>query len=128
MALQAKYVFIIHSIMAIFFGLGFLLAPDMIFDLIGYSTLGVDPCMGQIFGSAILILGLQTALIRDQPDSDFRQWIILSYIFGFTVLVILHIYGVLVLSIGNVMIWVISMLHILLIALYAFIFYTNMKT
>ena len=128
MELQAKYVFIFHSIMAFFFGLGFLFAPDMIFDLIGYSTLGVGPYMGQIFGSAILILGLQTALIRDQPHSDFRQWIILSYIFGFTVLVILHIYGVLVLSIGNMMIWVISMLHILIIALYAFIFYTNMKT
>ena len=110
------------------FGYGFLIAPDMIFYLIGYSTLGVGPYMGQIFGSAVLILGIQTALISDQPHSDFRQWIILSYIIGFTLLTSLHIYGVLFLSIGNMMIWAISIFHIILILLYAFIFYTNMKT
>lgn len=128
MELQAKYVFSIHSIMAFMFGYGFLIAPDMIFYLIGYSTLGVGPYMGQIFGSAVLILGIQTALISDQPHSDFRQWIILSYIIGFTLLTSLHIYGVLFLSIGNMMIWAISIFHIILILLYAFIFYTNMKT
>ncbi len=128
MELQAKYVFIFHSIMAFIFGLGFLIAPEMNLDMMGYSTLGVGPYMSQIFGSAVLILGIQTALIRNQPHSDFRQWIILSYIIGFTLLTSLHIYGLLVLGLGNQMIWAISILHIFTIALYAFIFYTNMKT
>ncbi len=128
MELQAKYVFIVHSIIAFIFGIGFILAPEMNLDMMGYSTLGIGAFLSQLFGSAILINGIQTALIRDQPHSDFRQWIILSYIVGFTVLTSLQIYGLLVLSIGNVMIWAVSMLHILIIALYAFIFYTNMKT
>ncbi len=72
MELQVKYVFIFHSIMAFVFGLGFLFAPDMIFDVIGYSKLGVGPYMGQIFGATILVLGIQTALIRNQPHSGFR--------------------------------------------------------
>ena len=127
MELQAKYVFIFHSIMAFIFGIGFLLAPEMNLDMMGYSTLGISAYLIQLFGGSILVLGIQTALIRNQPHSDFRQWIILSYIFGFSILTIYHIYGLLVLSIGNEMIWAISVLHIIVIALYAFIFYTNMK-
>ena len=128
MALQAKYVFILHSIMAFIFGIGFLLAPEMNLDMMGYSTLGISAYLIQLFGGSILVLGIQTALIRNQPHSDFRQWIILSYIIGFTLLTSLHIYGLLVLGLGNQLIWAISILHILTIALYAFIFYTNMKT
>ncbi|TET12836.1 MAG: hypothetical protein E3J82_03835 [Candidatus Thorarchaeota archaeon] len=127
MELQAKYVFLMHTILAFIFGIGFLVAPEMNLDMMGYSTLGISAYLIQLFGSLVLLLGVQVFLIRNQPHSDFRQWIILSYIFGFTVLTSLQIYGLLILSIGNQMIWAVSILHILLIALYAFIFYTNMK-
>ncbi len=127
MELQAKYVFLMHTILAFIFGIGFLVAPEMNLDMMGYSTLGISAYLIQLFGSVVLLLGVQVFLIRNQPHSDFRQSIILSYIFGYTLLTILHFYGMLVLSIGNSMIWAVSIIHIIMIALYAFIFYTNMK-
>ena len=128
MELQAKYVFLMHTVLAFIFGIGFLVAPEMNLDMMGYSTLGISAYLIQLFGSLVLLLGVQVFLIRNQPHSDFRQSIILSYIFGYTLMTILHFYGMLVLSIGNSMIWAVSIIHIIMIALYAFIFYTNMKT
>ena len=128
MELQAKYVFLMHTILAFIFGIGFLVAPEMNLDMMGYSTLGISAYLIQLFGSLVLLLGVQVFLIRNQPHSDFRQSIILSYIFGYTLMTILHFYGMLVLSIGNSMIWAVSIIHIIMIALYAFVFYTNMKT
>jgi len=128
MELQAKYVFLMHTILAFIFGIGFLVAPEMNLDMMGYSTLGISAYLIQLFGSLVLLLGVQVFLIRNQPHSDFRQAVILSYIFGYTLMTILHFYGLLVLSIGNSMIWAVSIIHIIMIALYAFVFYTNMKT
>ena len=128
MELQAKYVFLMHTILAFIFGIGFLIAPEMNLDMMGYSTLGISAYLIQLFGSLVLLLGVQVFLIRNQPHSDFRQAVILSYIFGYTLMTILHFYGMLVLSIGNLMIWAVSIIHIIMIALYAFVFYTNMKT
>ena len=128
MELQAKYVFLMHTVLAFIFGIGFLIAPEMNLDMMGYSTLGISAYLIQLFGSLVLLLGVQVFLIRNQPHSDFRQAVILSYIFGYTLMTILHFYGLLVLSIGNSMIWAVSIIHIIMIVLYAFIFYTNMKT
>ena len=61
MELQAKYVFIIHSIIAFIFGIGFLLAPEMNLDMMGYSKLGISAFLFQLYGGAVLVLAIQTA-------------------------------------------------------------------
>jgi hypothetical protein len=142
-----KYVFIIHSIIALIFGLGFMIIPYIIMDSMGLpnpADLG-EPIRfygAMIFGLSILlfcirnelgepirfygamIFGLSILLfcIRNEPHSSMRQAIILFIVVSFIPQLIFHL---LFHPLTNFMVWNIIGLDAIFIILYSYFFITN---
>ena len=131
MELEAKYVFILNAIVALFFGLSFIFAPRMIMEMVGPATLVIGVA-GEVLGvhysimlTAVAILML---LIRNQPHSGFRQSVFLSFILLWTVKVIYQVYMVFAFGFGSP-VWMITIgIGILWIVLWVYQCYTNMSS
>ncbi len=119
---ELKYVFIIHSIIAFIFGLGFIFIPNTIINSMGLPTpadIG-EPIRfygAMIFGLAILLFG-----IRNEPHSSMRQFILLSIIGSFIPQLIFHL---LFHPLTNFMVWNIIGLDVIFITLYGYFFIKN---
>jgi hypothetical protein len=77
--MKLKVLFIITAIIAIVFGIAFVLIPSQVYSLYGIeSTSGLD-YMGQLFGAALIGIGLIAWLSRNATHSDARKAIILGF-------------------------------------------------
>ena len=131
MELEAKYVFILNAIVALFFGLSFIFAPRMIMEMVGPATLVIGVA-GEVLGvhysimlTAVAILML---LIRNQPHSGFRQSVFLSFILLWIATVIYQIYMIFAFGFGN-LVWMITIgIGVLWLVLYVYQYYTNMSS
>ena len=130
MELEAKYVFILNAIVALFFGLSFIFTPIMIMEMVGPALIiGVaGEVMGVSYGIAITAVAILMLLIRNQPHSDFRQSVFLFFILLWTGTFIYQVYMVFAFGFGNLMWMTVLAIDILWIVLYIYQYYTNMSS
>jgi hypothetical protein len=77
--MKLKILFIITAICAVVFGVAFLIIPTELYSLYAVdSTEGLN-YMGQLFGAALIGLGLIAWSARNANDSDARKAIVLSF-------------------------------------------------
>ncbi len=77
--MKLKILFIINAIVAIVFGVAFVLIPAKVYSMYAIeSGAGLD-YMGQLFGAALIGYGLIAWLARKAADSDSRRAIILAF-------------------------------------------------
>ncbi len=77
--MKLKTLFIINAIVAIVFGVLFVLIPAQVHSLYGHGTgeaMGALNYMGQLFGAALIGIGLVTWTARNSANSDARQAIV----------------------------------------------------
>jgi len=79
--MQLKTLMIINAIVAIVFGVVFVIIPAQVYSLYGPGTgdvTGVLYYMGQLFGAALIGIGLLTWTAKDAVDSDAREAILFA--------------------------------------------------
>jgi len=72
----------INAIIAVAFGLGFVLVPGQVVSLYGISADAGLQYTGQLFGGALLAFAVLTWLARNVPDSEARRAILLALFVG----------------------------------------------
>ncbi len=131
MQLEAKFVFILNAIVALFFGLSFIFSTKMIMEMCGPTSLVVGvagEALGVHYGITLVVIAILMLLIRNQPHSDFRQSVFLSLIVLWMATVIYQIYMIFVFGFGNLMWMVTISIGILWLVLYIYLYYTNMSS
>jgi len=77
--MKLKVLFIITAVCAIVFGVAFVIIPTQLYSLYAVeSTKGLN-YMGQLFGAALIGIGLIAWLARNSDASDARKAIVLSF-------------------------------------------------
>ena len=77
--MKLNVLFIITAIIALVFGIVFVLIPTWTYSLYGIESGGMLNYMGQLFGAALIGIGLISWLSRNSADSDVRKAVILSF-------------------------------------------------
>jgi hypothetical protein len=78
--MKLKTLMIINTIVAIVFGVTFVIAPAQVYSLYGITADEHLIYMGRLFGSALIGFALLTWLARNTTDSD-AQWAIIYALF-----------------------------------------------
>jgi len=90
--MQLKALFIITAIIAIVFGVLFIIIPAQMYSLYSIESNSALNYMGQLFGGALVGIGLVSWGARNAADSDARKAIILAFfiadVIGFIVALI----------------------------------------
>ena len=73
---------LIAGVIALVFGLGFLLVPRALLGLYGVSADPVVVLMSRLFGAALLQLGLVLYLIRDVGDLRTKRGVVIGSFIG----------------------------------------------
>ena len=76
--MKLKTLFIITAIITVLFGVVFVIIPTQVYSLYGIEADAVLNYMGQLFGAALIAIGLISWHSRDAADSDARRAIILA--------------------------------------------------
>lgn len=122
--MQAKPIFLLTTVVGLFFGLVLLLVPEMIMDLMEVTYLNGGPNMARHAASWILAASLFAFLIRNEEHSNIRQSAIVMFDLGFLLMTIVELYAFFI-AIVNVMMWAIIALHALFVILYTYLFVKN---
>ncbi len=77
--MKLKVLFIITAIIAIVFGVVFVIIPAQVYSLYGIESGAGLNYMGQLFGAALIAIGLISWHSRNAADSDARKAIILAF-------------------------------------------------
>jgi len=77
--MKLKVLFIITAIVAIVFGVIFVIIPAQLYSLYGIESGAGLNYMGQLFGAALIGIGLISWQSRNAADSDARKAIIFSF-------------------------------------------------
>jgi hypothetical protein len=76
---KLKTLFIITTVIAIVYGVLFVIIPTVIYSWYGLESNTPLNYMGELFGAALIGFGLISWLARNAGDSDARRAIILSF-------------------------------------------------
>ena len=79
--MKLKTLMIINAIVAIVFGVVFVMIPSQVLSLYGHGTgevLDILNYMGQLFGVALIAIGLLTWTARNSDDSEARKAIVFA--------------------------------------------------
>jgi hypothetical protein len=93
--MKIKTLFIINAILALVYGICFVLIPAKVLLVYGVTQGASETLMGQYFGVGLIGIGLITLFARNVTDSNALQAIILA-------LLISNIIGIIVSVIGTV--------------------------
>lgn len=77
--MKLKIVFIAHAVAEVIFGLGFLLAPGVLFGFLGTSTDAPGLVLSQVAGAVILSLAIISWFGRDVPAGTLRDAMVWSF-------------------------------------------------
>ena len=106
---------IIYAIVSLLFGIGFVLAPGLVLSVYGADADLSFRYIGQLFGAALISLGVLSWSVRSAGDSDVRKAVLSSLlvgeVIGFVLAVIGQITGAL-----NVLGWSVVFVYLLLSA------------
>jgi len=76
--MKLRNLFLLNTVVALLFALGFLLMPGVLLDLFGFINNAGAKLLGRFIGVELLVGGLITFLVRDSRDSNALQAIILA--------------------------------------------------
>ncbi|NHJ14387.1 MAG: hypothetical protein EAX95_11970 [Candidatus Thorarchaeota archaeon] len=122
--MQAKPIFLLTTIVGLFFGISLLLVPEFILDLVEVTYLNGGPVMARHTGSWVLAGALFAFLIRNEEHSGFRQAVFIFFDISFVLMMIVELYGYFM-ALGGVMLWAIIAIHALFVILYTYLFIKN---
>lgn len=91
--MKISNLFIVNTIVAVGYGIAFVLVPVTVLSLYGISQ---DPgaiLMGRFFGGALISIGLITWFARNSGESEARRAIMLGLFISFFVSLIVSIHG-----------------------------------
>jgi hypothetical protein len=80
--MQLRTLLLIGGLVALAFGLGFLLVPRPVLSLYGVVASPVVVLLARFFGAALVQLGLILLLIRDVPDPRTQRGVVLGSFLG----------------------------------------------
>jgi hypothetical protein len=106
---------LIYAVVSLIFGLGFVLTPGLVLSVYGVEADLSFRYIGQLFGAALISLGVLSWSVRSAGDSDVRKAVLSSLlvgeVLGFVLAVIGQITGAL-----NVLGWSVVFVYLLLSA------------
>ena len=106
---------LIYAVVSLLFGIGFVLAPGLVLSVYGADADLSFRYIGQLFGAALISLGVLSWSVRSAGDSDVRKAVLSSLlvgeVIGFVLAVIGQITGAL-----NVLGWSVVFVYLLLSA------------
>ena len=76
--MKLRNLFLLNTVVALLFALGFLLMPGVLLDLFGFINNAGAKLLGRFIGVELLVGGLITFLVRDSRDSNALQAITLA--------------------------------------------------
>ncbi len=82
--MKLKTLFIIHAIIALFFGIVFVFAPAATLAPYGVTTNATGLSLGRLLGAAYLGFAVIAWCARNTEESAARQAIVLGFFLGFT--------------------------------------------
>ena len=77
--MKLNVLFVITAVIATVFGVLFVIIPTGMYSLYGIESNGTLNYMGQLFGAALVGIGLIAWLSRNAADSDVRKAVVLSF-------------------------------------------------
>ena len=106
---------LIYAVVSLLFGIGFVLAPGLVLSVYGVEADLSFRYIAQLFGAALISLGVLSWSVRSAGDSDVRKAVLSSLlvgeVIGFVLAVIGQITGAL-----NVLGWSVVFVYLLLSA------------
>jgi uncharacterized membrane protein YfcA len=111
--MKLRNLFLLNTIVALLFALGFLLMPGVLLDLFGFINNAGAKLLGRFIGVELLVGGLITFFARDSRDSHAQEAIILANLIASVVGFIASLAGVISGAMG-VMGWLIVATYLLL--------------
>ena len=91
--MKLSVLFIITAIIAIVFGVVFVIIPGPVYSLYGIESNMMLNYMGQLFGAALIAVGLIAWGSRNAADSDARKAIIFSFFIADTIGFVIALIG-----------------------------------
>ena len=91
--MKLSVLFIITAIIAIVFGVVFLIIPEQVYSFYGIESNMMLNYMGQLFGAALIAIGLIAWGSRNATDSDARKAIIFSFFIADTIGFVIALIG-----------------------------------
>jgi hypothetical protein len=122
--MQAKPIFLLTTLVCLFFGITLFVVPEMIFDLLEMTYLNGGPIITRHTGSWILAAALFAFLIRYEEHSNLRQSVFIFFDIAFALMIVAELYGYFM-AMGGIMLWAIIALHAFFVILYTYLFMTN---
>ena len=83
--MKLSVLFIITAIIAILFGVVFVIIPGPVYSVYGIESNMMLNYMGQLFGATLIAIGLISWRSRNAADSDARKAIIFSFFIANTI-------------------------------------------
>ncbi|MCK4565897.1 MAG: hypothetical protein KAU48_01175 [Candidatus Thorarchaeota archaeon] len=122
--MQAKPVFLLTTVLGLFFGFMLMFLPEMMMDMNEVTYLEGGPGMAQHAASWILAASVFAFLIRNEEHSNYRQATFIMFSLAFGLMTIVELYSFFM-AISNVNTWSIIALHALVVILYTYLFIKN---
>ena len=126
--MKATVLFWVHGIAALVFGLGFLLVPGMMTDMMNVPTDSMGLIGWQFFGLMILTVGGIVWGSRDKPVREVRFPIMLMVFLVMVAMTVLH--AVLALFSGleiNLTLWSVIIFHVAMAVWYGYFLFKREK-
>ena len=94
-SITIKNLFTIQSIITLFFGVAFIVAPHFVISLYGGEVSDMGALVGRYFGSSLLMVSAVVWLARDVPDSPALQAILKGFFVTLIIGALVSLIGVL---------------------------------
>lgn len=117
--MRLSNLFIFNTIVALPFGLGFLIAPEALAGLYGVASSPATNLIGQFFGLSLITIGLVTWNFRYIEDSDAQRAVIRGLLAGDMLGLIVGLIGTLS-GVINALGWLTVVLYLILVLGYGY--------
>ena len=84
---------LIYAVVSLLFGIGFVLAPGLVLSVYGADADLSFRYIGQLFGAALISLGVLSWSVRSAGDSDVRKAVLSSLLVGEVIGFVLAVIG-----------------------------------
>jgi uncharacterized membrane protein YfcA len=106
---------LVSAIVALLFGLGFVLLPGLMFSIYGLADSPASYLGFRLFGSALIAIGLLTWLLKDSTNWEALRALLLSVAIG-NVIGLLFVFFAMVNGTLGAMGWTAVLIYLLLLA------------
>jgi hypothetical protein len=120
--MNSKNLFVLNTIIAIVFGLGFLLVPAVVLSLYGVPQDPATELIARFFGTALIGLGLICWFTSDISDAAALRAIMLGLVISHTAGLIVAVVGT-VSGVLNAFGWSAVILYLVLVLGYAYLLF-----